>query len=124
MTEKDKVEQSSTAISDGVVHGMLEKSGIDIVVMDLRKVTNAVAEYFVICSGNSDTQISSLMESVQEEVFKSTGFKPWKREGRENKEWILIDYGGVVVHIFNKERREFYMLEKLWGDAKITSIEV
>jgi ribosome-associated protein len=121
MTEAVMAKQSSKALSDAVVHGMLEKSGINIVALDLRKVNNAVADYFVICSGNSDTQITSLSESVEDEVYKATGEKPWKKEGKVNKEWVLIDYGGVVVHIFNKERREFYALEKLWGDAKVAS---
>ena len=79
----------------------------------------AVADYFVICSGNSDTQIDAISESIEEQVQKATNQKPWKREGREQREWILIDYVDVVVHIFNKEKRKFYGLEELWGDARI-----
>lgn len=113
----------SNILSQHVVEGMLEKKGSDIVIMDLREVKNAVADYFVICSGNSDTQIDSISDSIEENVSKGSNQNPWKREGRENKEWILIDYVDVVAHVFNKEKRSFYGLEELWGDAKVTYIE-
>ena len=110
---------SSTKLSDLVVFGMLEKKAEDVVIMDLRKVKTAVADYFVLCSGNSDTQIEAISESIEEQVKKGSGQNPWKREGRDQKEWILIDYVDVVVHVFNKEKRKFYGLEELWGDANI-----
>ena len=102
---------------------MLEKKAQEIVMMDLRKVSNAVADYFVVCSGSSDTQIDAIADSVEEAMLKQAGMHPWKKEGGENKEWILLDYVDVVVHIFKNEKRAFYALEKLWGDAVITSIE-
>lgn len=116
-------EVSSEVLSSWVVEGMLEKKGSDIVVVDLREVKHAVADYFVICSGNSDTQMDAISESVEEEIHKRSKQNPWKREGRENKEWILLDYIDVIAHIFNKEKRKFYGLEELWGDAKITKID-
>ncbi|MCS7018843.1 MAG: ribosome silencing factor [Cytophagales bacterium] len=106
-----------------VAEGMLEKKGIDIVILDLRKVKNAVTDFFVICSGNSDTQVEALMDSVEEQVYKHLGEWPWQKEGKANREWILLDYVNVVAHIFKKERRLFYGLEELWGDAEITRIE-
>ncbi|WP_462235707.1 ribosome silencing factor [Ekhidna sp.] len=106
-----------------MVEGMLDKKAIDVVVMDLREVKHAIADYFVICSGNSDTQIDAISESVEEQIHKNSKQNPWKREGRQNKEWILLDYVDVVAHVFNKEKRTFYGLEELWGDAKITRIE-
>ena len=106
-----------------IVHGMLEKKAQDIVIMDLNDVPNAVADYFVICTGSSDTQIDSIADSVEEEVFKASGLHPWRKEGKERREWILIDYVDVVVHIFKKDKREFYALEKLWGDAIIKRVE-
>ncbi|MGL1885641.1 MAG: ribosome silencing factor [Reichenbachiella sp.] len=121
MTEV-QVKDNSEKMEEVVVRGMMEMKASDIVVMDLRKVTNAVAQFFVICSGSSDTQLDSIAESVQTEVSKSLDIKPWHKEGRENKEWILIDYASVVVHVFKKDRREFYALEELWGDAKFTKI--
>jgi ribosome-associated protein len=106
-----------------VVHGMLEKKAANIVVMDMRKVKNAITDFFVICSGNTDTQIDAIATSVDDEVFKATKLNPWHQEGKQNKEWILLDYIDVVVHVFRKDRRKFYDLESLWGDAEISQIE-
>lgn len=114
---------NSEDLSKVVVLGMQEKKGEDIVVMDLRKVKNAIADYFVICSGNSDTHIDAIAESIEKEVHKNNKENPWHREGKENKEWVLLDYVSVVVHVFKKDRRDFYALEELWGDAKITEVE-
>lgn len=113
----------SKKLSEVVVKGMQEKKASDIVVMDLRKVKNAVADYFVICSGTSDTQIDAIAESIDKEVSKSLKQNPWHQEGKTNKEWILIDYVDVVAHVFKKEQRDFYSLENLWGDAEIVSVE-
>lgn len=121
MTDK-KGKDVSNNLEELVVRGMLEKKAQDIVLMDLTTVTNAVASFFVICSGSSDTQLEALMDSVESEVYKYAETRPWQREGKTNKEWILLDYGDVVVHIFKKDRREFYALEELWGDAKITRL--
>jgi ribosome-associated protein len=101
---------------------MWEKKGIDIVILDLRPIKSAVTDYFVICSGNSDTQVEALMNAVEEQVHKTTGEDPWHREGKENREWILLDYVDVVVHIFKKDRRSFYGIEDLWGDAEVTHL--
>ncbi|MEO9854050.1 MAG: ribosome silencing factor [Reichenbachiella sp.] len=122
MTEV-KGAQNSKTLSEAVMRGMREKKASDVVLMDLRNIGNAVADYFVICSGNSDTQIDAISDSIEVEVQKATSSDPWRKEGKENKEWVLMDYADVVVHIFRKDRREFYSLEKLWGDAIITSIE-
>ncbi len=111
---------NSEVLSEWVVGGMLEKKAPDVVVLDLREVKYAIADYFVVCSGNSDSQIDAISNSVEEQIYKNCKQGPWKQEGRENKEWILLDYVDVVAHIFNKEKREFYGLEELWGDAKIT----
>lgn len=117
-------EISSKELSEIVVQGMLEKKGARIVVMDLKGVTNSVADYFIICSGNSDTQVDSIAQSVDDEVHKATGQNPWHKEGFQNKEWVLIDYVDVVAHVFLKDKREFYNLEGLWGDAVSTTIEM
>lgn len=114
---------SSKQLSQVVVKGMQEKKAEDIVVMDLRKVQNAIADYFVICSGTSDTHIDALADSIDKEVSIVSEESPWHREGLNNKTWVLLDYVDVVVHIFNKDKRSFYALEELWGDAKITHLE-
>ncbi len=116
-------EFTAEQIRDFVVRGMQEKKAQDIVVMDLRKVKNAICDYFVLCSGNSDTQIDAISTSVEEEVYKAGKLDPWHKEGKLNREWILLDYVDVVVHVFKKDRRTFYDLEQLWGDAEIHLIE-
>jgi ribosome-associated protein len=121
MAKKRKGANSET-LSGVIVKGMQEKKASDIVVMDLRKIKNAVADFFVICSGNSDKQLDAISDSIDAEVFKKFQENPWHTEGKNNKEWMLLDYISVVAHVFRKDRREFYALERLWGDADITEI--
>jgi ribosome-associated protein len=124
MGKKKKVSPStSKKLSGLIVKGMQEKKANDIVLMDLRKVKNAVADFFVICSGNSDKQLDAIADSVDAEVYKELNENPWHVEGKNNKEWMILDYTNVVAHIFRKDRRSFYALEKLWGDAEITEID-
>jgi ribosome-associated protein len=110
-------------LNDLIVHGMKEKKAVDITIIDLKSIKNAVADYFIICSGNSDTQVDAISDSIEEEVYKITSQNPWHKEGKENNEWVLLDYVDVVVHVFKKDRRAFYGLEEFWGDAKITTLE-
>lgn len=117
------VRQDSDTLAEVVVRGMQERKGTDIVVLNLKELKNAVADYFVICSASSDTQLDALARSVEEEVEKLTGQSPWQSEGRTNREWILLDYVDVVVHVFLRDRRQFYALEELWGDAEFTYVE-
>ncbi|MBC7923572.1 MAG: ribosome silencing factor [Ferruginibacter sp.] len=114
---------SSDQLSELVIKGMQEKKASSIVVLNLKKVRNSVADYFIICSGSSDTQIDAIADSVEEEIYKLSRQNPWQKEGRENKEWVLLDYVDVVAHVFRKDRREFYSLEELWGDAQVTHVE-
>ncbi|GIL23624.1 MAG: ribosomal silencing factor RsfS [Bacteroidota bacterium] len=120
---KKKKRVDSEKLSDAIVKGMQEKKASDVIVMDLRKVKNAVADFFVICSGNSDKQLEAIADSIDDEVYKIMKERPWHVEGKNNKEWMILDYISVVSHVFRKDRREFYSLEKLWGDAEITEIE-
>jgi ribosome-associated protein len=117
------VRQDSDTLADIVVRGMQDKKASDIVVLNLKELKNAVADYFVICSANSDTQLDAVARSVEEEIEKATGEMPWQTEGRTNREWVLLDYVDVVVHVFLRDRRQFYALEELWGDADISYIE-
>src|SRR5574339_207234 len=119
---KKKRAGNSEMLSDVIVKGMQEKKASDIVILDLRKLNNAIADFFVICSGNSDKQLDAIADSVDEQVYKALQENPWHIEGKNNKEWMLLDYINVVAHIFRKDRREFYALERLWGDAGITEI--
>ncbi|WP_154854189.1 ribosome silencing factor [Cyclobacterium xiamenense] len=109
-------------LSKVIVTGMEDKKASDIVVMDLRDITSTMTDFFVICSGSSDTQVEGISNAVEETVFKRSNERPWRSEGKTNRQWVLMDYVNVVVHIFLKEKREFYQLEELWGDAKVTKI--
>ena len=114
---------TSDELSELVVKGMQERKATDIVILNLKHIKNAVADYFIICSGNSDTQVDAITDSIEAEIYKISQQDPWHKEGQENKEWILLDYVDVVAHVFKKERRRFYALEDLWGDAHITHMD-
>jgi len=114
---------SSENLCKYIVKGIQEKKGFNIVILNLRDIGNAIAEHFILCTGASDTQIDAISESIEKEVLQIADEKPWHREGFQNKEWILLDYVNVVVHIFKSNVRSFYGLEELWGDAVITRVE-
>ncbi|KAB1154627.1 MULTISPECIES: ribosome silencing factor [Tenacibaculum] len=105
-----------------IIKGIDEVKGEDIQLLDLREIENTVCDYFIVCSGNSNTQINAISGSIQKLVSKELKDKPWHVEGQGNAEWVLMDYVNVVVHIFQKQVREYYDIESLWGDAKITEI--
>ena len=106
-----------------IIKGIEEVKGNDIDILDLRAIDNAARDYFIICNGNSNTQVSAIVNSIQKTVSKEIKDKPWHVEGMENAEWVLMDYVNIVVHVFQKHIREYYNIESLWGDAKITTIE-
>jgi len=105
-----------------IVKGIDDVKGEDIQLLDLREIENTVCDYFIICSGSSNTQVKAISGSIQKNVSKNLKDKPWHIEGEVNSEWVLMDYVNVVVHVFQKQIREYYDIESLWGDAKITSI--
>ena len=105
-----------------IIKGIDDVKGDDIQLLDLREIENTVCDYFIICSGTSNTQVNAITGSIQKLVSKELKDKPWHIEGQNNSEWILMDYVNVVVHVFQKYIREFYDIESLWGDAKITEI--
>lgn len=106
-----------------ILHGIEEVKGNDINLLDLREIENTVCDYFIICNGTSNTHVNAIVSSIQKTVSKSIKDKPWHVEGSENAEWVLMDYVNVVVHVFQKHVREFYDIEGLWGDAKVTMVE-
>ena len=95
---------------------MISKKAINIVILDLKKLTSAT-DYFVICSADSDTQVKAIADSVQDGMDE-LGERVWHHEGYHAMRWIVLDYVDVVVHVFHKEERSFYNLDRLWGDAK------
>jgi ribosome-associated protein len=118
-----KKQDASDILTKAIVAGIQEKKGKDILSLNLKKIPNAVSDIFVLCSGNSSTQVEAIADSVEDVVRKTLGDKPWHKEGFENAEWILLDYVNVVVHIFQDHSRMFYNLEKLWDDAVIKKYE-
>lgn len=118
-----KQKASTDQLITEVIKGIEQVKGEKISILDLREIENTVCDYFIICEGNSNTQVNAIAGSVQKTVSKALKDKPWHIEGEANAEWILMDYVNVVVHIFQKQIREFYDIESLWGDAKTTVIE-
>jgi ribosome-associated protein len=106
-----------------IIKGIEDVKGNDINILDLREIDNTVSDYYIICNGNSNTQVNAIVNSIQKVVSKELKDKPWHIEGSDNAEWVLMDYVNVVVHVFQKHIREYYNIEGLWGDAKIISLE-
>ncbi len=117
-----KIVNSDLLITE-IIKGIEDVKGENISIIDLREIENTVCDYFILCDGTSNTQVSAISASIQKNVSKSLKDKPWHVEGEANAEWILLDYVNVVVHVFQKHVRQFYNLEELWGDGKISNIE-
>ena len=115
-------EKSANNLLEEIIRGIENVKGEDIQKMDLREIENTPCEFFVICSANSNTQVTAIVNSIQKTVSKALQEKPFHTEGLEVAEWVLIDYVNIVVHVFQKQTREFYNIEELWGDAKSTLI--
>ena len=101
-------------------HAARSKKAHDLVALDLREL-DGVADYFLICSGGSEVQVKAVAEAVEEKL-REAGARPWHVEGLEGRRWVLLDYVEMVVHVFHEKTREYYMLDRLWGDAR--SIEL
>lgn len=110
-TETDKLIGS-------IAEGIFKKKGKRVVSLDLRHIENAICKYFILCHGDSTTQTAAIGESVVDVVRTEIGEKPLHREGFQQANWVLLDYGDVIVHIFLESYRELYRLEDLWADAK------
>jgi len=119
-----KSKSSKNELLNQIVQGIEDVKGIEINIMDLTNLANTVCGYFVICTGTSNTHVNAILNSVRKNVSKKLKEKPFSIEGVENQEWVLMDYVDIVVHIFQKEIREYYDIENLWGDAKIINVEV
>lgn len=105
-----------------IVDGISDVKGQNVEMIDLRKIENRICDFYIVCSGSSNTHVSAILESVRKKVSKSLKEKPSHTEGEENAEWILLDYINVVVHIFQEQVREYYKIEDLWGDCKTNMI--
>jgi ribosome-associated protein len=106
-----------------IVEGIKEKKGKDILSIDLRDLDNSICRYFIICHGDSNTQVNAIANWIEHVIEERLNEKVWHKEGFENASWILLDYVDIIVHIFQKESREFYNLEGLWADGYLSKFE-
>jgi ribosome-associated protein len=102
-----------------IIHAIQEKKGENIVSLDLRKIPEAVSDFFIVCEASSGTQVKAIADSIEEEARKNCEELPYKHEGRQSLQWILIDYVNIVVHVMLPESRRFYKLEEMWSDAPL-----
>jgi ribosome-associated protein len=110
-------------IVDNIIEGIKEKKGKEIVCIDLSALENSICRYFIICHGDSNTQVSAIAQGVEKAMEDKLNERVWHKQGLENAHWVLLDYIDVVVHIFQKEFRDFYNLEGLWADGTFSLIE-
>jgi ribosome-associated protein len=122
MAKKKIVADESEILTDAIVKGMQELKASNIVILNMKKLESSVTDFFIICTGESNTQVDAIANSIRKEVQKIVGQPPYHEEGFSNSEWILLDYINVVAHIFQPSHRKFYNLEKLWSDAEIKEI--
>ncbi len=108
-------------IIDRIIHHSQNKKAHDICILDIRELSSA-ADFFVICHGDSNVQVKAISDGIVRGL-KEDGFRPWHREGIQHLHWVLLDFVDVVVHVFHKETRNYYQLERIWGDAKIEEIQ-
>lgn len=114
----EEKEHETQLLIDSIIDGIQDVKGKDIVILNLSELPNAIADFFIICSGDSSTQVESAAQAIVRRTRKDVQQKPWHQEGTRNAEWVLLDYVDVVVHVFYKGIREFYNLEGLWADAE------
>ncbi|HKK45166.1 MAG TPA: ribosome silencing factor [Balneolaceae bacterium] len=112
----------SEKLLDVITDALLNKKAEDITVLDVHELTT-LADKFVVCHANTDVQIKAIADNVNKETKEKLNEKAWKEEGRETRRWVILDYVNVVVHIFKKELREYYALERMWNDAPLKKIE-
>lgn len=126
MSAKNKLKNKPSRpeqLKDLIVDSIQEKKGEEIVILDLRNLEDTVTDFFVICHAQSNTQVRSISDFVMKNVNDELGERAFRYEGMENLEWVIIDYINVVVHIFQRDKREYYNLEELWADAKEHRVE-
>jgi ribosome-associated protein len=119
---KKQKEVSDETLVDTIIEAIREKKGQQIVKLDLQEIKNTVCSYFVICQAESNTHVNALADNIEKQTSLKLKVLPHHIEGRVNSQWILLDYFGVIVHVFQKEYREFYKLEDLWSDGKLELI--
>jgi ribosome-associated protein len=115
---KKKTHPEDEKLLEVIIESIKDKKGKKIVSIDLRQVDNSIFDYFIICHGTSTTHVSAISDNVEIKPKEELGIRPAHVEGAQNAQWVLIDYAGIIVHIFQEEQRDFYRLEDLWADGK------
>ena len=110
---------TNSRLFKNIIKAIQDKKGENIVSLDLRKIPEAVSDFFVICEATSNIQIKAIADNIEEQVKAECGENPYKREGYQSLQWVLIDYVNIVVHIMQPDTRKFYRLEEMWSDAGI-----
>jgi len=105
-----------------IIEAIQEKKGHEIVSIDLRQVENSICECFIICHGESDTQVGAITDSIEKKLKEESGIRAHHVEGRQNNQWVLLDFFDILVHVFQEEFRSFYSLEELWADGIVTRV--
>lgn len=113
-------EQRTEQLNHTIIEGIRDKKGKHIVQLDLRKLGDAPADFFIICEGDSNVHVKAISDSIYKKVKEDTFTMPTHMEGSQSAKWVLMDYFNTIVHVFHPETREFYDLENLWSDAKVT----
>ena len=121
MNKKISKPKNTQKFANQIAELMLEKKALDVEIIDVSKITT-LTDYFIVCTSDSDPQTRAITDHINEQM-KQLGYKSWHTEGYQNREWVLIDFVNVVVHIFSKEYRQYYEFERLWADGKITKVE-
>lgn len=115
--------KSKELLISSILEGIKRKKGKEIININLSEIKDTFCDNFIICHGDSNTQVNAIAESIEDTVLEKQNQKVWHKEGFENCQWVLLDYTDIVVHVFQKEVRDFYRLEELWADANINKIE-
>ena len=110
----------SSKILKTIIKAIQDKKGERLVLLDLRKIPEAVADFFIVCEATTNVQVRAIAHNIEDEVKKEVGEIPYRHEGHQNMQWVLIDYVNIVVHVFQPEQRKFYRLEEMWSDAEAT----
>ena len=119
-TSSAKISKNSKVFKT-IIEAIKDKKGIDILSLDLRKINEAVADFFIVCSADNTIQLKAIIDSIEDKMLHVCGEKPYHQEGVKNSQWILIDYVNIVVHVMHTQSRNFYRLEDLWSDALATA---
>ena len=112
----EKIGQSNILL-ENIINSIINVKGKEVISLDLRKIDSAICKYFVICTGTSNTHVNSIEDNIKKIILKVIGEKPFNIEGNNIGEWVLMDYGDIMVHIFQKKTREYFNIEDFWGDA-------